>query len=217
MVRKYITKALSDTREFFGWNRKTLTVPFLMAMGVFFHSKWALNRIDTNMKILMWLTYSVAPVAVFALLLFFWNLTCAPFRIEKLEHSKTKKKIPVSWNIDLAPQRPDEEQVFAHIINRKDMFTLREAALLLVDRKISGDMSHIASAQLIELQAMMRDNKLHRKDIIGSTERINQMSQRMDFHGTGELPMPSIRAKITRKQLYDLSIELNLPIPGLNP
>ena len=115
------------------------------------------------------------------------------------------------------PQKPSEGRVFANILNRRDNFTLKESALLLVDRKLSGEMSDTANAQLQELRIMMRDGKIQRHGEITPIENLNRISNILNSAANGTTPTPFAFAKITRKQLYDLSIELKIPIAGLKP
>jgi len=116
-----------------------------------------------------------------------------------------------------APQKPSEGRVFANILNRRDYFSLREAALLLVDRKLSGELSDTASAQLQELKEMMSRGDIERQDELSPFETFGRINRILNTMATGQHPLPYAGAKITRKQLYDLSVKLSLPISGLKP
>ena len=137
-IKKIFVRACVDTREFFGWNRKTLVVPLLFIMGLYIHSRTTVNPVEPFAQLVTWLTYTAAPLGIFTFCLFLWNLACAPYRIEKDTHDGTKKLLPREWSEPLAPNRPSEEKIFAGIINRRESFTLKESALLLVDSKITG-------------------------------------------------------------------------------
>lgn len=113
---------------------------------------------------------------------------------------------------------PSHQQVFANILNSTNLFTLQEAAQIMVDRRISGELSNAASSQMVQLQKMMRSGEIERQSLTPmeamasyKTHSFTQMVM------TGERPLPPVSSKINRKQLFELTKKLQLPVPGLKP
>jgi hypothetical protein len=151
--------------------------------------------------------------------LFLWNLACAPYRIEKERHQQTKKLIPEPYTEKLAPKRPSEAKILAGILNRKDTFTLWESASLMVDKKLNGGLSETGQALLTELRIMMRDGKIKRVDQPTNLEKMGNLQRNLGRAIIGDEPVliPWSSAKISREQLFEISVELSLPISGLKP
>lgn len=76
-----ICRAFKDTKSFFGWNRKTITVPVFFVAGL-----WIIYQCQgwDVMTSQLWNTiaFALTPVGVFAVLLFLWNLIQSPNRIK---------------------------------------------------------------------------------------------------------------------------------------
>jgi hypothetical protein len=86
-VTETLKKALADTLDFFGWSPRQLFVPaLLLLVGWGFPSQWAPTPEAPLEEVMLWLTYTFAPFGTFAILLFAWNLVCAPYRLQKLEN-----------------------------------------------------------------------------------------------------------------------------------
>ena len=78
---RVLHRAWTDTRRFFGWNKRTIVMPILFGVGSLFHLWWfgvsaMMDEID------LFISYSLAPVGAFTILLFLWNMIAAPPRME---------------------------------------------------------------------------------------------------------------------------------------
>jgi len=73
-----IERAWKDTKTSFNW-KQGVTAFFVFMIGTLIHLKWAPSASETTGEIMLWLTFSVAPVIVLAVASFFYNLFCAPY------------------------------------------------------------------------------------------------------------------------------------------
>ena len=194
-------------------------MPLLFGLGMWLHSQWTVRPIEPFMQFVTWLTYSVAPIGIFSLCLFAYNLCMAPLRIERERHAATKALIPEEYTEKLSPTRPSEDKVLGGVLNRRSYFTLWEAASLMADNKLTGELSTAGNALLSELRVMLRDGKLTRIDQPTRMEGMANLQRNLGRIVLGDEPIGIVwsSAKITRKELFEISVELDLPIPSLEP
>jgi hypothetical protein len=80
-LKRVVKKGVSDTIEFFGWNKRTLVVPFLWLIGAGIH--WGLAGWEAvASELIIALVYGLIPVVGFAILLLLYNLMSAPARLQ---------------------------------------------------------------------------------------------------------------------------------------
>jgi hypothetical protein len=122
-TKEIFQKAWADTLDFFGWSPRQLIWPILFLAGWVVHGQWAPSSEAPGEELMLWATYTLAPIGAFGLLLFQWNFLCAPYRIEKsknadllAENAKLHARTPAVrmrleqclWggrNIDAAPDQ----------------------------------------------------------------------------------------------------------------
>lgn len=108
-----LKKGLSDTFTVFGGFRSAFITVLAMpicgfAVGFKFEGKELMSK-----QIETWLIYGLAGVGVVFIFLLLWNFLCAPYRIERDEHIKTKEKLEESEQkiTDLQKSLEDENPV----------------------------------------------------------------------------------------------------------
>lgn len=80
-MRNIFKRAFQDTIKFFGWNRKSITLPIFYASGLYLY--WQFKGIGAvRDTIIQFFAFGLIPVGGFAVLLFVWNLIQVPNRIK---------------------------------------------------------------------------------------------------------------------------------------
>jgi len=152
-----IERAWKDTKASWNW-KQGLTALFVFTIGTIIHLKWAPSSSETTEEIMLWLTFSVAPVIALAVASFFYNLFCAPYRIEQDDLIAARKHITILQE-KLSEVRPNESlsTFYAH----RNQFTLKEAAHLLADSPITkGETTGPAAGYLSDLETAAYEGNL---------------------------------------------------------
>jgi len=144
-----IERAWKDTKTSFNW-KQGVTAFFVFMIGTLIHLKWAPSASETTGEIMLWLTFSVAPVIVLAVASFFYNLFCAPYRVERDAHTATRSRLD-DIQQKLSEISPDDSLTIFYA--NRDNFTLKEAACLLANEPFTaGKVGGLAAGHLSDLQ-----------------------------------------------------------------
>ncbi|MGJ8562594.1 MAG: hypothetical protein ACSHXY_03480 [Alphaproteobacteria bacterium] len=144
-------RGIADTFGFFGWTLRSLIWPALMLLGALMHYKATGSASGPKEELFMWVTYTLAPVGVVAILLLMFNLAAAPFRIERDAHKKTKL-LAIGARADESTQR---------FFQARQKFTLKEAASILSGTEFTwGDLSGAATGYLSDLEDAALERRL---------------------------------------------------------
>ncbi len=70
-------RAAKDTRAYFGWNKRTVVPLLLWAVGAFIYWQWQ-GRVAVKEELAVAAAFVLAPIGLFLILLYLWNLVRAP-------------------------------------------------------------------------------------------------------------------------------------------
>ena len=212
-----IEKAWIDTISFWDWKR-SLFIPVLFGIGWVLHKLWAEpNSPEPKGEIMLWLTYTLAPVLIFTVGLFIYNLFCAPYRLEQEDHAATKARL-AGLQQELSKISPSGLKSF---INSRSRFTLREASYILASEPItSGEVTGTAAGYLRDLEKGAFNNKLVTVQPVPEIHKALFRASAVDrFNNLLKGPMvPSMpEVEVTKEELIRFAGEKygNLPEPLL--
>lgn len=101
---------------------------------------------------MLWATYTLAPIGAFALLLFLWNFVCAPFRVERDRRKAAEAKLA-----EIGGQEPDWE-----IWRERSHYSVREAGFLLAGQEPeAGPLRGAALARYQEVKWAIDEGKIN--------------------------------------------------------
>ena len=112
------------------------------------------------------------------ILLFIWNLICAPYRIERDAHNETKEKL-------LKASSGHQKLSLQDFISSRDAFTVKEAACILVGQPItSGELLGVAAGKSTDIK---------RKLINGDIASVSDISLQINLaHLKSDVPYQSL-------------------------
>lgn len=195
--RMVLARAWRDTRQFFDWSPKQLVWPALVGVGALLHLQWADTGEPVNEELMLWATYTLAPVGAFALLLFAWNLVRAPYKLIRERAEDAERQL------ELHRPRQSVER-----IESQQTFPLWEAASMLAGVPASRDPVGEASAYMHRLKVQLVE------DSYGGRGKMRRFRGAERLMAT-EVDQISDSYEITRARLRAYAEAQNIEIEGL--
>lgn len=202
MGRLLFTRAWRSTIRFFGGWSLLGGVALVPAVGFLLH--WEKAGMSAMMEeVNIWIIYGLIAPAIVFVLVFVFNLSCTPYRIEK------DRRIQAEQN---QINRTSAESM-KKIVSARDYFTIAEAARLLTGEKISDSPLDGASALIKkDIDKMIIDEEIETSGDFGLAITTAKLAKIMPSHSEPSLPG---FVTLDRNTVSYLARKYNVSIPGL--